>query len=74
MNALRRHRSDVAALGLYLLLTCLLTWPMPFQMVTHLAGRSNDVYINPWSLSEYLATHFREGITYENLHDICLLN
>jgi hypothetical protein len=22
---------------------------MPFQMVTHLAGRSNDVYINPWA-------------------------
>ena len=36
-------------LGLYVLLTFLLTWPMPFQMSTHLAGQSNDTYINPWA-------------------------
>ena len=49
MNTFRSRRSDFVALGLYILLTFLLTWPMPFQMSTHLAGSSNDTYINPWA-------------------------
>ena len=49
MKTLRHHQSDVMALGLYLLFTFLLTWPMPFQMSTHVAGQSNDVYSNPWN-------------------------
>jgi hypothetical protein len=49
VNALRRHRSDLTVLILYLLLTFLLTWPMPLQMSTHLAGQSNDVYSNLWN-------------------------
>ena len=49
VNTLRRCRSDLAVLGLYLLLTFLLTWPMPLRMSTHLAGGSNDVYSNPWN-------------------------
>jgi hypothetical protein len=50
VNGPRHDRlPDIAALGLYLSLTFLLTWPMPSQMSTHLAGRSNDVYINPWA-------------------------
>jgi len=49
VNALRRHRSDAVILGLFVLLTFLLTWPMSFQMSTHLAGKSNDVYSNLWN-------------------------
>jgi hypothetical protein len=48
VNTLRRFPS-LLALGLYLALTLLLTWPMPFQMSTHLAGHSNDVYSNIWN-------------------------
>jgi len=49
VNTFRRYRSDLVALGLYTLLTFLLTWPMPRQMSTHLAGASQDTYINPWA-------------------------
>lgn len=49
MNTFRRYRSDLVALGLYTLLTFLLTWPMLFQMSTHLIGSSQDTYINPWA-------------------------
>jgi hypothetical protein len=49
VNLIRQHRSDLAILALFVLLTVPLTWPMPFQMSTHFAGRSNDVYSNPWN-------------------------
>ena len=49
MNLIRQHRSDLAILALFVLLTVLLTWPMPLQMSTHFAGRSNDVYVNVWN-------------------------
>jgi len=49
VNMLRRCFPDLVALGLYIVLTFVLTWPMPFQMSTHLAGLSNDVYSNIWN-------------------------
>jgi hypothetical protein len=42
-------RYDVTALALYGLLTLVLTWSLVSNMSTMLAGRSSDVYINPWA-------------------------
>jgi len=42
-------RRDVAILLCYILLTLVLTWPLPRTMSEALAGFSTDVYINPWA-------------------------
>ncbi len=45
----RKHYRDVAVLGIYCVLTIAMTWPLPAQMPTHLAGDDVDVLINPWA-------------------------
>ncbi len=46
---MRKHYRDVAMLGIYCALTMAMTWPLPAQMSTHLAGDDVDVWINPWA-------------------------
>ncbi|RLC75624.1 MAG: hypothetical protein DRI81_11700 [Chloroflexi bacterium] len=46
---IRKHYRDVAMLGIYCALTIAMTWPLPAQMSTHLAGDDVDVLINPWA-------------------------
>ena len=43
------NRYNVTVLILYILLTLVLTLPLPCKMDKALAGRSSDVYINPWA-------------------------
>jgi len=46
---MRKHYRGVAMLGIYCALTIAMTWPLPAQMSTHLAGDDVDVLINPWA-------------------------
>jgi hypothetical protein len=48
-SQLQKHRRDIAVLGIYAVLTLLLTWPLFTQMSTHLVGDDVDVWINPWA-------------------------
>jgi hypothetical protein len=68
---LRRYHPDLIALGLYILLTGVLTWPMLCQMSTHLIGQSTDTYINPWAnwwtekaIREHLPFYFTDYMFY----------
>jgi len=49
MSWTRKHYRDVAVLCIYCVLTIAMTWPLPAQMATHLAGDDVDVLINPWA-------------------------
>ncbi|RLC80829.1 MAG: hypothetical protein DRI81_03760 [Chloroflexi bacterium] len=49
MNWMRKHYLNMAVLGIYCILTIAMTWPLPAQMSTHLAGNDVDVWINPWA-------------------------
>lgn len=49
MDRKRKHLRNLGVLGVYCLLTILLTWPLPVRMSTHLAGDDVDVWINLWA-------------------------
>ena len=49
MKWLRKRSPDIAVLGIFCVLTVVMTWPLVTQMSTHLAGDDVDVWINPWA-------------------------
>jgi hypothetical protein len=49
MSWLRKNSTDIVILGVYTVLTLVLTWPLTANMSTTLAGDDVDVLINPWA-------------------------
>jgi len=49
MKWLRKHSLALLVLGIYCVLTLVMTYPLITQMSTHLAGNDMDVWINPWA-------------------------
>ena len=49
-RAWAKHRLDLAIFALYLCLTVLMTYPVSFQLSTHLAGKPGDAFAHLWSL------------------------
>jgi hypothetical protein len=49
MRWLHKNVTDIAILGVYIVLTLALTWPLITEMSTRLAGDDVDVLINPWA-------------------------
>ncbi len=45
----RLHWQDLAAVGAYILLTLVMTWPLAGQLTTHLPGRGDDLLVHYWN-------------------------
>jgi hypothetical protein len=48
MKGLRQRSLDIAVLGVFCVLTVVMTWPLVTQMSTHLAGDAHDVWNKMW--------------------------
>jgi hypothetical protein len=70
MGRNKRYR-DAGVLGVYCVLTLVLTWPLVPQVTTRLAGDDVDVLINPWAdwwtrkaITEYLDLYHTDYLFY----------
>ncbi|MBN1813296.1 MAG: hypothetical protein JXA14_15780, partial [Anaerolineae bacterium] len=45
----RLHWQDLAAVGAYILLTLVMTWPLAGRLNTHLPGRGDDLLVHYWN-------------------------
>jgi len=61
MTWLRKHFLDLLALGIYCVLTLVMTWPLIAQMSTHLVGDDVDMWLNPWA-TWWTRKALREGL------------
>lgn len=73
MRWLRRNSTEIVILGVYIVMTVALTWPLVAHMPTLLAGDDVDVLINPWAdwwtrkaLTEGLDLYYTDYLFFPN--------
>jgi hypothetical protein len=49
MKGLRQRSPDIAVLGVFCVLTVVMTWPLVTQMSTHLPGHGDDLLVHYWN-------------------------